>query len=443
MTTSAAAPARTPLKLFVTLPPAEAAQRWLDRLARFLDLDVFGESLLSRRARADMRIQAVLLVIVFVFDLGVWTLMANLLFGAGAFAAGWHTLPAVLFGLATASVVFAWERSFAIFDTRRGAKGQVWRWSGFVARVGLIGLAAWATAKPFELMVFRKPISERLDDEAVRQQAVLNYLRIKNLEREVNEVQKRRANLAAEAQQVLEGADASIAKAIAALELELRSVNRQIQHLSEDIATAEAEERTPQATVWRGRLQALEGRRQTLMKQIADYQAKPGETLIAERRRIAAQLDQEIAAKREAIRATDEGFARMRSQKRATQRAQVGAAGQTAPPEAGIFQQLRIVHDLVEGVAPQWPDGNATVIQEAKKRYAIEDYAAAETHAYQVMSWIALTVGVAIPLMVLLFKFVMSSEDLAQYYSLSAQVAAGNPEAMQQVDVRRRADTVG
>jgi hypothetical protein len=386
-----------------------------------------------------MRIQAVLLVIVFVFDLFVWSLMANLLFSKGASDVGWYTLPALLFGLATAIVVFAWERSISVFDTR-DRTGRWRRWGGFSLRIVLISLAAYATARPFELIVFRSPINERLYAESVRRQLVLQHLTIGELRDDMAELDERRRSIDKEAQQVLRGADAQIRAAVAALQRELYGVNQRIERLSGDIATAQEEgQRVVEAARWRGEREGLESRRQALLAQIADLEARMSETIITERRRILERLDAEKKAKDDEIRKLQADLSRIRSRGDREQGA-ARARASVAPADASVFRQLRIIDDLRAGTPPRWPEGNEAVIAQVRERYAVEDVAEPETRAYQLIYWVALTVGMVIPLMALLFKLVMSSSDLATYYSLDAQWDAGNPDALQHTTARRRAD---
>lgn len=429
MAASAVAPTpalkqHAPLRLFLASPPASRGQRWLDRLARWLDLDVFGDSLLSRRARGDMRIQAVLLAIVFVFDLSVWSLIGNLLFGAGL-ELGWYTLPAVLLGLLTAMVVFAWERSFAIFDSRSG--WTLWRGAGLLLRLGLIVAAAFATAKPFELIVFWTPIRQRVYDEWVRQEVVVRQVAIGALNRDIEALRTRRSSIPAS----VEGSDANVIAATAELKQQVRLLDGRIVALYRKVGEAEEDPeggKARAASLLR-EIESLEKRRDSLLKQIADYVFKRVEQTRKEQHQLFEQIDGQITSKQRELRGIEDGLAQIQSQKNLV-------SGATSLPD--VFRQLRIVEDLVAGAPPRWPQTDPATLRSLKARYSLEDAPVPETGTYEILHRLALIVGLTIPLMTLAFKFLMSSPDLTQYYSMRDQAASGNPEALRHVMARRR-----
>lgn len=140
----------------------------LDRLTRLFRLDVFGESLLSRRARVVLGSIALLLSGAFLFDLTAWTLLFNAVLHGEPLAVSWLTIPALLAGLLFAVMVLIFKRLFITTDTSRG-----WRraYPAILLYTLVLVSAAIGTVQPIELLIFRGPIVHRIHEEGVRVEA--------------------------------------------------------------------------------------------------------------------------------------------------------------------------------------------------------------------------------------------------------------------------------
>jgi hypothetical protein len=165
---------------------APASQRGSDhavpRLARFFRLDTWGSSLLTRSAVNQMGYAADLLLVVFVFELGMWTLLFNSMVYAAPLHFGLKTPIAAGIAFLFAYAVLVWEKSVITADLpsnqlrKRMPKGQ--RPKGWVkplvllGRMSMIGLSIYANAKSLDLFMFNGAIEQRLKEESVLQEAI-------------------------------------------------------------------------------------------------------------------------------------------------------------------------------------------------------------------------------------------------------------------------------
>lgn len=154
----------------------------LGRLARLFGLDVYGTSLLGRRSQIEMKGAALILLVVFLFDLGAWTLLFNAIFHARLFTVGPATILAVAAALLFATIVVLYERQFLTADTTVG-----WRkLAGPTAlRLTIIIGAALITAQPVELLFFREPIHARSHEEGIRRELATRWKQVETLRTEM------------------------------------------------------------------------------------------------------------------------------------------------------------------------------------------------------------------------------------------------------------------
>jgi hypothetical protein len=163
--------------IYLAAPGAHDPRRQPPALARLLRLDVWGTSLLTIRARHEMGAAAVMLVIVFVFELIAWTLLFDVIVHAARSEGAARRLLALGFGLLFSSAVFLFERGFMTTDL---SASRARKWLGLGLRAVVIGLSALATAQPVELLLFGHEIDERVREEAVRSEALQQWHTVTN-----------------------------------------------------------------------------------------------------------------------------------------------------------------------------------------------------------------------------------------------------------------------
>ncbi len=148
----------------------------LGKLSRFLGLDVYGNSLLNRRGLLEMNFTALLLAIIFSFELGAWTLLFNAIFHSELLAFGWATVAAVIPASFFAGAVLVYERSFITTDTTAGFLRLI---LPVGTRLAVIGASALITAQPVELLIFRGQILQRVHEEGIRGEVIARREQLK------------------------------------------------------------------------------------------------------------------------------------------------------------------------------------------------------------------------------------------------------------------------
>lgn len=159
--------------------PATGGGYAAPRLARLLGLDVYGESLLSRRAATEMGFVAIVLVVIFLFDFGAWSLLFNAVIHSAVDDIDLLTPVAVLGGALFAFAVLTYERQFVVSDT---SSGWLRLLPPMSLRFAVIITAAIITAQPIELLFFRGPILHHTHKELVREHAAGLLVDLETLE---------------------------------------------------------------------------------------------------------------------------------------------------------------------------------------------------------------------------------------------------------------------
>lgn len=433
-------------RIVLAYPRPPAARGVLDRLARFMDLETYGDSLLTRGARSGLRTQASLLTIVFLFDVAVWSVMFNMLFGLGYLHVGWHTVLAVIAALLVAWVMFLWERNIATLDIDKGIGGRLWL--GIGARVAIVAVAALATAVPLDIVLLNKEIRQRAYEEAVRHEFVLKWREQRDLESTLREYARNRDDLAAKAPSE-DDVDPQRKARMAQLQNEESRVRKEADAAREQIITVPAEQRASWEAKARSANLALANVRQEI-SQLG--QAMRNDVTEAQARRL-KEKDDAIACMRERHQALEDWLHKIRKHDFARdpdlewpaplprcappQPSAAAAPADTASridfrlsvPTLRLSDQVRILLALQMGAPPEWRDADDDLIKELQSRYNLKDKASSATKVYGAFALIGLFVGIAIPLMSLMFKLI-GNQETKHYYSFAAQARAGNPEAL-------------
>lgn len=140
----------------------------LGALACRFGLDVHGPTGLTRSASVEMKFAAFLLAVIFAFDCLAWTLLWNVVFNKGLLSANLYSVFAFVAGLIFAMATLVYERQFLTSDTSDKGLRKV---GAVLVRILVLGIAAYATSQPIELLWFNGPIQERVHEEGVRHMA--------------------------------------------------------------------------------------------------------------------------------------------------------------------------------------------------------------------------------------------------------------------------------
>lgn len=201
-TDSALTPRRgQPLRLFLRGSDGQSLRGILGWVASQLGLDVYGENLLTRRASVEMKSAALILLVIFLFDLGAWSLLFNTLLHSELLAIdGWSVL-AGSGGLLFASAVILYERQFFTTDVWEG-----WRsvYRPMAVRLLVIFASALVTAQPVELLFFKEAIAQRAHEEGIRREVVTRRQEVSRINNDLASLRKQIAALPTKVQEEIE-----------------------------------------------------------------------------------------------------------------------------------------------------------------------------------------------------------------------------------------------
>ena len=191
---SAAAPhlERAPLAVYLRNAEGEPLDGALGWLAQRFGLDTFSTSLLGHRGRLEMKAAALVLLVVFLFDLVAWSLLFNTILHNELLAVDALSIAALLAGLLFSSMVVLYERQFLTTDVTMG-----WRRLALPTAIRFVVIlsSAFVTAQPVELLFFRQPVLIRSHQEGIRLQVATRRDQLRKLEGLLEEKRQELANL--------------------------------------------------------------------------------------------------------------------------------------------------------------------------------------------------------------------------------------------------------
>lgn len=413
------------------LPPDEMRpwRRWitpeLPALGRLLHLDVWGDSLLSGAAAAQMRAAAAALLAVFLFELVAWSVFFHTTVTGDPMRL---TLLSATVGLALgtlcAGTIILFEWGLVTLDTSDG------RWKWVVALRGfVIAVSVCATAQPLHLLVFHVELDQRLRDEARLQVAVDLATELKEMDRRRDEDLERlqgesQADRLKQAQTEFENALGAMTPCFA-----LPGVQAEVAAARGASDGSDAAERV---------LAALERRKGWVNSRCAV--AKAALEKAKEARASTGATYTEKQKKIDELRATADDARKTQIQEGVKQLRAMANGGPDAafdPSSAGLLRRLALIEDLTAGRPPAWP-----LCGEEARRIAIDTFPVFDpegddlskqrlvtlSHAYWVYYWISFAVAGIFPAVGLLTKLTMGRE-LSKYYQLDVQARAGEPGA--------------
>jgi hypothetical protein len=409
-------------RIFVRRRAAPVMDGWVGRLVHLLELDVYSDSLLERKARIEIKSAALILSLNFIFDMGAWTLLLNAALHSTALAHDFWTLLAIIGGLVFAAIILLYERQFYLADwTKRVGIALAFRTLVIVA-------AALTTAQPVELLFFQGPIQRRIHEEGIRQKAVSLRKALdktaeerKNREAELNalnerlkhemeyqsytdsqqvaqdadeQLQLRRSQLDqahrtadswravatrrgrayAEAKRASVGDDAAIEKARMAWQA-ARDSSRwwqsRVQDLSPQVdqaaqASKHAEEEVKVAE------QKLRDRRGEIEAQIQASVQQAEQERVRLQRWIAQLAETSVEEASHGVKESPDNI--VSSKPNATGNASLsGGPLKYSIPQYDFFEQLRVLKDLREGRPPLWRGASTAMMTQLADEYGLID----------------------------------------------------------------------
>ena len=203
---------------------------FLGRLVRSFALDVGDQSALSSKAVPELHFMAMVLGIIVVFEFTAWSLLFVAILNAGHLTFfSWFTPLACLFGATMATLIFVFERQILVSDPAKKGR-KLWYSVAYLARIALVLVSAFFTARPVEVMAFASRIKTRAYEEQVLEKAARLLQDYEDLKQgtKVN-----RTKAGQEAQQQIEGQNVRNAQS------KLEQATRDLARLSVAITNAE------------------------------------------------------------------------------------------------------------------------------------------------------------------------------------------------------------
>lgn len=463
------APAPPILVLASPAPQSDARLGVLFRLVHVLGLDSYGTATLSRAARLDMTAAALLLAVIFVFDVLGWGLLFYFVMSSGSTEFRLSSVMFSLLGILPAVALLLYERGFMTSDLKTGGAQRLRVLVAMVGRMVVIGVAALITAQPIELITFARRIERRTHEERIREAAVGRF-------RELQEQLQSRGNVNVGA------------ATVDVIRKDIDATTAQIDSLQKE--ESEAKDRAAAAT---RRMQDAKTVRDD--RQIAWNRARNAPTAATR------QGQDAINRTRAAFEAAHDNWMRRREQaarengilERLTNRlgdAQKRREGQTGDlvtgmasmqadervrglkqwvldlrkltpgqpfrdpisgtasrfPDYDFLEQLRVLDDVRTARPPRWPPVDPAIRKQLEQEYGLYDDTDEATRRIDARNasytyWAIFGMAVLVPFMSLLFKLLMPTH-LGLYYSSDWQARQGDPWAMAaEAALRRRPRT--
>ena len=478
-------------RIYLVAPAERNFTGFFGRLIHLFQLDVFGGTLLGRRARFELGAVAFLLLVVFLFDLGAWTLLFNSILHGGLLVLDTLTLAALAFALLFATTVLIYERQFVTSDTSGGWL-KVMPAMSFRALVLLV--AAVVTAQPIELLLFHGPIQRRIHDEGVRSEAVKRLRELREAEKKTEKSEQSlrqvdqdlMSSFEREQFDSIQGELGEAQNKIDELEVNMERAKRNAsswktrwqrrkegsdrteralasaRRRGDPKEIAEAESEHTKATNWRqaawkeheawiaravgmeDELTLLRSRRDRLSEDISTRETG----VLNRRQELEDKRREDLDAARSEIerigdwitrvdRETD--FSNPIYERGATEEENRQAGGFTYKhPQYDFFEQLRVLSNLRRTENPRWRGATQQERDEIGAYFGLKDIDTQDVVAWRQFEedaklfnftyWIVYFIALVIPLLVIAVKLLLSRE-LRGYFSAAYQDVAGNPEA--------------
>jgi hypothetical protein len=419
----------------IVRPPREAPPK-VGGLVGLFKLHKYGSSLLTPATLSELWVMAWILLIVFVFEVVVWTSFFNVVlnrdvayWGPGLPAAAAAACPFI------AAVLF-FERGILMLDSDRR-----WRlWIAAIFRIALILITVFfVTSTAFELWFFRPAILDRAGQEAVRTRVVAVWTKIASLSldsrhsrsndatsQHLEELQRARKN----AWEIVVKAEENVAW-IAARLVELKdatppgagnAASQDASNLKKTLAAREAVRDGAKQELKRidQRIESFEGHRRADEEE--DYKRRKDSA------KKALDLKNQLQTCIGELLTTEgdrkckiEGF-------------------HEDPKVPDFLDQRRILGDLAEARPPLWLGISETERIRIVTELGFPDLVCESTKTDSVACrqldavrdsywnghWLSQILGGLIPILMVVFKLFLLPDEVRYYYSRRHQAAAGN-----------------
>jgi hypothetical protein len=166
----------------------------LDKLINVIGLNTYGDYYLSDNARIDMRAAAILMFVIFTFDLLAWTMLFNLIFNRGNMELSLISILAFMLAIFLSVVTIIFERNIFVADTTEGKSS----WFAMGCRVVIVLFSAFVTAQPIHMLIFETPIMERHQEEQIIAYAVSTTTKINEQEYILKKLEKKLGGIKAD-----------------------------------------------------------------------------------------------------------------------------------------------------------------------------------------------------------------------------------------------------
>lgn len=425
-------------RVFISPQHENDLDGFLGGLARLYRLNVYGKSLLTRSAAFELRFIAVMLTIIFLFDFAAWTLFWDMVFYNGRIEFGFLTPLAWFLATLIALMIVIYERGFMVTDLSQLFRGWIITFkllSAITLRIIVIGVAAYITAQPVEIVTFRGQIENRIHETGIRREAVS---RLRDLQKA--EALSHIEGLAGTSQKKeLDDANAVLSDVRgveAQLQGELSNAQKAEQGAVASLNRARAAyagARNKQAA--QARINAAAGRLEAARQKVTDAAARVAghktrlETAQGDRDKAITKVEGlQNEAKGDAERVRD-WLVQLRHEPfslEVIRENRQGGDWTYRDEDYDLFQRQAVIDDMYHGRPPRWKDASEKDKSDIAEKFGFGETQeelerrAIEATTFRKSYWAVFLVAFMLPLLVMAYKLLLP-KAITDYYSAEMQ----------------------
>jgi hypothetical protein len=417
-------------------------------LAKKYDLDVHGPTRLGRRAGKEMGYVALLLTVIFLFDLAAWSVLWNTIFHSGRLTFSAATLLAIAIAAVFSAATFVYERQFMTADTSGGFKKL---WKPVTIRFGVILVAAGVTTQPVEIIVFHGPIQRRAHEESIRIEAAHRLTELDKAQKIAAHESELAGTVESEDKKKAEERATAAQNDRRRMEVTLGQLRAQLSGTQSALARARRNRATARTSeerqAWNRRVASLEASASSLSSRLE--QAQIDVAVKSKEADDAGEIRKDAANKVAALQqAARDKVARLHDWITQLDNAEPGTQVIEAAERSDrwtfrdqtydFFERLTVLNDLYHGRPPRWKHTTQEDRERLAETFGLKDIAKEDQEAkdrlandaalFKVSYWAVVGIAIVIPFLSLAFKKLLPDE-LKDYYATRSQWEAGNYEA--------------